>query len=43
MAEYKKLVETAVLTKWAQRCGAACVKEWNATVGKALGLQAPAN
>jgi TRAP-type C4-dicarboxylate transport system substrate-binding protein len=38
---HKKLVETAVLGGWAKRCGAACVKEWNETVGKALGLAAP--
>ena len=39
----KKLVEGAVLAGWAKRCGAECAKEWNGTVGKALGLQAPAN
>jgi len=42
MAEYKRLVEGAVLGKWAKRCGDACAKEWNATVGKALGLVAEA-
>lgn len=42
MAEYKRLVENAVLGKWAKRCGDACTKEWNATVGKALGLVAEA-
>ena len=35
------LVEGAVLAGWAKRCGAACAKEWNETVGKALGLTAP--
>ena len=40
---HKKLVEGAVLAGWAKRCGAACAKEWNDTVGKVLGLQAPAN
>jgi TRAP-type C4-dicarboxylate transport system substrate-binding protein len=40
MAEYKRLVEGAVLSKWAKRCGEACTKEWNGTVGKALGLVA---
>ncbi len=39
---HKKLVETAVLAGWAKRCGAECTKEWNETVGKALGLTAPA-
>lgn len=38
---HKKLVEGAVLAGWAKRCGAECAKEWNATVGKLLGLTAP--
>ncbi len=38
---HKKLVETAVLAGWAKRCGAECAAEWNSTVGKTLGLQAP--
>jgi TRAP-type C4-dicarboxylate transport system substrate-binding protein len=38
---HKKLVEGAVLAGWAKRCGAECTKEWNETVGKALGLKAP--
>src|SRR4249919_834003 len=41
MATHKKLVEGAVLAGWAKRCGAACAREWNETVGKALGLTAP--
>ncbi len=32
-------VET-VVPKWAARCSAECVKEWNATVGKLLGITA---
>ncbi|WP_421999095.1 TRAP transporter substrate-binding protein [Reyranella sp.] len=40
-AVHKKLVEGAVLAGWAKRCGAECTKEWNATVGKTLGLTAP--
>jgi TRAP-type C4-dicarboxylate transport system substrate-binding protein len=40
---HKKLVEGAVLAAWAKRCGAECAKEWNETVGKVLGLNAPAN
>jgi TRAP-type transport system periplasmic protein len=40
---HKKLVEGAVLAGWAKRCGAECAKEWNETVGKALGLNAPTN
>jgi TRAP-type C4-dicarboxylate transport system substrate-binding protein len=38
---HKKLVERAVLAGWARRCGADCVREWNETVGKTLGLEAP--
>jgi TRAP-type C4-dicarboxylate transport system substrate-binding protein len=41
LATHKKLLETAVLPGWAKRCGAECVKEWNETVGKVLGLTAP--
>ncbi len=40
---HKKLVEGAVLAGWAKRCGAECAKEWNETVGQALGLTAPTN
>jgi TRAP-type transport system periplasmic protein len=38
---HRKLVEGAVLAGWAKRCGGECAKEWNDTVGKALGLKAP--
>jgi TRAP-type C4-dicarboxylate transport system substrate-binding protein len=41
MALHKKLVEESVLAGWAKRCGPECAKEWNETVGKALGLAAP--
>ncbi len=41
--QHKKLVEGAVLAGWAKRCGAECAREWNGTVGKTLGLQAPSN
>lgn len=37
----KDIVQNTVLKSWAERCGADCVKEWNATVGKALGVTAP--
>ena len=30
-----------VLPAWAQRCGADCVREWNATVGRVVNLEAP--
>src|SRR5437870_6943603 len=39
---HKTLVEGAVLAGWAKRCGAECAAEWNNTVGKTLGLKAPA-
>ena len=29
-----------VLKRWAERCGAECVKEWNATVGAVVGIEA---
>jgi len=38
---HRKLVEGAVLTNWAKRCGAECAAEWNNTVGKVLGLKVP--
>ena len=41
MEAHKKLVEGTVLAGWAKRCGAECTREWNDTVGKALGLKAP--
>ena len=34
----KALIE-AVLPKWAVRCGADCVADWNATVGKVVDMQ----
>ena len=40
-AAHTALVENAVLAGWAGRCGTECVTEWNATVGKTLGLEAP--
>ena len=41
--EHKRLVEGAVLSGWAKRCGAECAREWNGTVGKTLGLAVPVN
>jgi TRAP-type C4-dicarboxylate transport system substrate-binding protein len=38
----KEVVEKFVLSAWAKRCGEACVKEWNATIGKVVGLTAKA-
>lgn len=40
-AKRAELVKEAVLPNWAKRCGADCVNEWNATVGAALGIEAP--
>ena len=37
----RRLVEGTVLANWARRCGAECAREWNDTVGKAIGLTAP--
>ncbi|MNL51349.1 hypothetical protein D3C87_1744420 [compost metagenome] len=36
----KKVAQEAVLPKWAARCSAQCVKDFNATIGKTLGLTA---
>ena len=36
----KKVTQEAVLPKWAARCSAQCVKDFNATVGKTLGVTA---
>lgn len=35
-----KLLQDSILPAWAARCGKPCADEWNATVGKALGLVA---
>jgi TRAP-type C4-dicarboxylate transport system substrate-binding protein len=37
---FKKLVQETVLKGWLKRAGADVAKEWNDTVGKALGMQA---
>lgn len=36
----KKALSEQVLPRWASRCGAACVKTWNDSVGKVVGLTA---
>lgn len=38
----KKALLEQVLPRWAARCGAACVKSWNESVGRVVGLQAVA-
>ncbi|HSW20913.1 MAG TPA: TRAP transporter substrate-binding protein [Ramlibacter sp.] len=36
----KKALVEQVIPRWAARCGAACVKNWNESVGKVVGLTA---
>lgn len=38
----RKALLEQVLPRWAARCGAACVKSWNDSVGKVVGLTAAA-
>ena len=37
LALARKIVDDRVLPGWAKRCGAACVAEWNESMGKTLG------
>lgn len=39
-AKLKQIFEEKVLAKWAQRCSTQCVVDFNATVGKVVGLTA---
>ncbi len=39
-AMLKKIAQDVVVKRWAKRCGAACTAEWNATVGKVVGITA---
>jgi TRAP-type C4-dicarboxylate transport system substrate-binding protein len=39
-AMLKKLVNDVIVPKWAARCSADCVRNWNETVGPIVGLQA---
>ncbi|MBL4600013.1 MAG: TRAP transporter substrate-binding protein [Rhizobiaceae bacterium] len=45
-AEDQKMLEdiatNVVIKRWAKRCGAACVAEWNDTIGKVIGVTASA-
>jgi len=34
-------MEEVVLVEWGKRCGKPCAEEWNATVGKVVGLSIP--
>ena len=36
----EKILSDFVLKRWAKRCGEACAKEWNETVGKVVGVEA---
>lgn len=36
----RRIAEGHVLARWAERCGPACVAQWNDTVGRVLGLVA---
>ena len=39
-AMLEDIAENVVLKRWAERCGADCAAEWNATIGKVVGLTA---
>ncbi len=39
-AMLEDIVENVVLKRWAKRCGAKCAEEWNATIGKIVGMTA---
>ena len=43
LAAQQAILDNFVLKRWADRCGADCVKNWNATAGAAAGLTAPVN
>jgi len=36
-----KIMHDSVLANWAAECGADCVKTWNSTVGRSVGIEAP--
>ena len=39
-AKLKDIAQNVVLKRWAKRCGKACADEWNATIGKIVGMTA---
>ena len=39
-AMLKDIAQNVVLKRWAKRCGQACADEWNATIGKIVGMKA---
>ncbi len=38
--ERRKILRNTILKRWASRCSPECVKNWNATVGKLVGIKA---
>ena len=42
LAARDKVANDVILARWAERCGADCAANWNATVGSILGLEAKA-
>jgi TRAP-type C4-dicarboxylate transport system substrate-binding protein len=40
-AQLREIVQNYVVKRWAKRCGAACAKEWNDTVGQVVNIEAP--
>ena len=39
----QQILRENVLAAWAERCGSECAREWNATVGQVVGVEAPAD
>ena len=38
---HRKLMQSTVLVEWGKRCGKACAKEWNETIGQVVNLAIP--
>lgn len=43
LAKREQILKEVVLPRWAERCGSDCAKNWNETVGKVVGMEAPVN
>lgn len=41
MAKHGEILRDYVVANWAERCGAECAAEWNETIGKVVGVEAP--
>jgi TRAP-type C4-dicarboxylate transport system substrate-binding protein len=39
-AEIQRIAREVVVKKWAARCGADCARDWSASVGRAVGMEA---